>query len=148
MTLSMHTIKPAKGAVKKRKRVGRGNASGRGTYSGRGQKGQRSRSGGKKGLKRLGMKHILQNIPKKRGFKSKRPKNQVVNLIQINKHYKEGEAVDPKSLLKKELIDTIKLPIKILGTGELRVKNLEFSGVKISKSVKKEIEKMKGDVKK
>ncbi|MCK4554160.1 hypothetical protein KAU19_04310, partial [Candidatus Parcubacteria bacterium] len=68
--LRLHNIKPNKKAVKKRKRVGRGNASGHGTYSGRGIKGQRSRSGGKSGLKRLGMKMILRNIPKKRGFKS------------------------------------------------------------------------------
>ncbi|MCG2701107.1 50S ribosomal protein L15, partial [Candidatus Parcubacteria bacterium] len=46
MSLSLHTIKPAKGATKKRKRIGRGNASGTGTYSGRGLKGQKSRSGG------------------------------------------------------------------------------------------------------
>jgi len=146
MSLRLHTIKAAKSTTKKRKRVGRGNASGHGTYSGRGQKGQRSRSGGRKGLKRLGMKHILLNIPKKRGFKSKKPKNQVINLIQINKCYKEGETVNPKSLMKKELIDTIKLSTKILGTGELKVKNLQFDDVKISESVKKQIDKMKGKI--
>lgn len=137
MALNLHTIKPAKGVAKKRKRVGRGNASGRGTYSGRGIKGQRSRSGGKSGLKRLGMKTILRNIPKKRGLKSGKPKNQVVNLADLNKHFKDGDVVSPKSLLKAGLIDTIKMPVKVLGNGELTVKGLKFSDVKMSESVKK-----------
>lgn len=144
--LSLHTIKPNKGATKKRKRVGRGNASGHGTYSGRGMKGQRARSGGKQGLKRLGMKQVLLNTSKLRGFKSAKPKNQVVNIINLNKHFKDGAQVNPKSLLKAGLVDTIKKPVKILGNGELRVSGLEFSGVKISKSVKEQIKKMDGKV--
>ncbi len=139
--LSLHTIKPAKGAVKKRKRVGRGNSSGHGTYSGRGLKGQRSRSGGKKGLKRIGMKNILLQTPKLRGFKSQRPKNQVVNLKDINSSFKDGDKINPGSLFKAGLIDKIKLPVKILGKGELRIKNLEFKDVKISKSTKSQLEK-------
>ncbi len=137
MTLSLHTIKPAKGSTKKRKRVGRGNASGHGTYSTRGLKGQKSRSGGKNSLKRLGMKTILLNIPKKRGFKSQKPKNQVVNLADINKYFKDGDTVDPQSLLKAGLIDAIKLPVKILGKGELKLKNVKFERVKMSESVKR-----------
>lgn len=139
MTLSLHTIKPAKGATKKRKRVGRGNASGHGTYSGRGLKGQKSRSGGKNSLKRLGMKTILLNIPKKRGFKSQKPKNQAVNLADINKNFKDGATINLQTLLKAGLIDTIKLPVKILGKGELKLKNVKFEGVKMSKSVKNQI---------
>ncbi len=139
MTLRLHTIKPAKGSTKKRKRVGRGNASGHGTYSGRGLKGQKSRSGGKNSLKRLGMKTILLNIPKKRGFKSQKPKNQVVNLADINKYFKDGATVNLQTLLKAGLIDTIKLPAKILGKGELKLKNVKFEGVKMSESVKNQI---------
>jgi len=148
MPLSLHNIKPAKGSIKKRKRVGRGNASGHGTYSGRGLKGQRSRSGGKKGLKRLGIKTILQNIPKKQGFKSDKPKNQVVNLADINRYFKDESKINPKSLVKAGLIDTIKLPVKILGKGELKLKKLQFESVKISESVKKQIEKIGGKINK
>lgn len=135
MSLSLHTIKPAKGATKKRKRVGRGNASGHGTYSTRGLKGQKSRSG-VSNLKRLGMKMTLMRTPKKRGFKSLKPKNQVVNLEDVNKNFKDGEVVNPKSLLKKGLIDNIKAGVKILGKGNLAVKNLKFEDVKMSGSVK------------
>jgi large subunit ribosomal protein L15 len=67
MPLSIHTIKPAKGATKKRKRIGRGNAAGKGTYAGKGLKGQNSRSG-VSNLKRLGMKQVLLRTPKKRGL--------------------------------------------------------------------------------
>jgi len=144
MSLALHTIKPAKGAIKKRKRVGRGNSSGRGTYSGRGLKGQKSRSG-VSGLKRLGMKQMLLQTPKKRGFKSDKPKNQVVNLDLINKHFKDGERVNPKSLLRKGLIAKIKLPVKILGKGELKVKNLQFENVKMSESVKEKLSPLKRD---
>ncbi len=147
MPLSLHTIKPAKGAIKKKKRVGRGNSSGHGTYSGRGLKGQRARSGGKSGLKRKGMKQILLQTPKLRGFKSDKPKNQPVNLVDLNKIFKEGQKISPASLLKAGLIDNLKMPAKILGKGELRVKKLEFSNVKISKSVEEQIKKMDGKVK-
>lgn len=135
MTLSLHTIKPSKGAMKKRKRVGRGDASGHGSYSTRGIKGQKSRSG-VSGLKRLGLKMTLMRIPKKRGFKSLYSKDQVVNLSDINGNFKDGEIVNPRSLAKKGLIDNIKAEVKILGNGELTAKNIKFENVKMSESVK------------
>ena len=81
--LSLNTIKKSKGSHKNKKRVGRGNASGRGTYSTRGQKGQRQRAG-VSNLKRLGMKSQLLQTPKVRGFKSDKPKNQIVSVKAIN----------------------------------------------------------------
>ncbi len=138
MPLSLHTIKPAKGSVKKKKRVGRGNASGHGTYSTRGIKGQKSRSG-VSNLKRLGMKMTLMRVPKKRGFKSLKPKDQVLNLADINKNFKDGDVINPKVLLKKGLIDTVKIGVKILGNGDLKLKNLKFEGVKMSESVKEKL---------
>ncbi|OGF14670.1 50S ribosomal protein L15 [Candidatus Falkowbacteria bacterium RIFCSPLOWO2_12_FULL_45_10] len=142
----LHTIKPAKGATKKRKRVGRGDASGHGTYSGRGQKGQKSRSGGRKGLKRKGMKQILLKTPKLRGFRSLYPKARVVNVNELSRHFNKGAQITPQSLLKAGLIDTIKMPVKILGKGELSVENLEFRGLKLSKSVAEQIKKTGGKI--
>ncbi len=139
MSLKLHTIKPSRGATRKRKRIGRGNASGHGTYSGRGQKGQKSRSG-VSGLKRVGMKQMLRQIPKKRGFKSDKPKNQVVSTSDINSNFKDNSEVNPRILLKKGLIGKIKLPVKILGNKELKLKGLKFKDVKMSESVKKQIE--------
>jgi len=141
MTLSLHNIKKNPGATKKRKRVGRGNASGHGTYSTRGQKGQKSRSG-VSGLKKLGLRSRMLQVPKIRGFKSSQPKNQIVNLRAINNNFKDGSLVDPKVLLSKGLIETTKLPVKILGNGELTVKDLKFSGVKLSEGVKEKMAKI------
>lgn len=143
MSLSLHTIKKASGTTKKRKRIGRGNASGTGTYSGKGMKGQRSRSG-VSNLKRLGMRQTLLRTPKKRGFKSHKPKDQVVNLVDINKFFKEKEDVNPKVLVKKGLIDNTDLGVKLLGRGELTVKGLQFTGIKASEAVKAQIEKLGG----
>jgi len=139
MPLSLNNLNSSQGAIKKRKRIGRGNSSGHGTYSGRGQKGQKSRSGSS-GLKRLGMKKQLLQIPKLRGFKSGKSKNQIVNLAQINDNFKDGAEITPKSLLAKKLIDTMKLPVKVLGGGQLKIKNIKFKDVNISESVKKQIE--------
>ncbi|MDD5290667.1 MAG: 50S ribosomal protein L15 [Patescibacteria group bacterium] len=138
MPLSLHTISPNRGAKKRRKRVGRGNASGHGTYSTRGQKGQKSRAG-VSGLKRLGMKKQLLQTPKVRGFKSKKPKSQVISLREINDNFKDGAVITPKSLLAKRLIGTIKLPVKILGGGELKIKNVKFEGIKVSGSVEEQL---------
>jgi len=143
MSLLLHTIKKDRGTSQKRKRIGRGNASGTGTYSGKGLKGQRSRSG-VSNLKRLGMRQTLLRTPKKRGFTSLKPKDQVINIVDVNKFFKENEAVNPKTLLKKGLISDTLLGVKLLGKGELTVKGLQFSEMKVSDSVKAQIEKMGG----
>lgn len=146
MLLSLNNLKPKKGATKKRKRIGRGNASGTGTYSGKGLKGQKSRSG-VSNLKRLGLKSMRQQTPKLRGFKSLKPNNQAVNLFEINSNFKDGELVNPSSLLMKGLINSVKKPIKILGKGELKLKKLIFEEVKASESAKQQIKKMDGQIK-
>ena len=146
MSLSLSTIRPARGSARNKKRIGRGNASGHGSYSTRGQKGQRSRTGGRNKLKRLGFKQILAATPKNRGFKSAKSKNQVVNLKDLNDNFSAGAKINPISLLKAGLVQNVQEKIKILGQGELTLKNLEFSGVKMSDSVKAQIEKMGGKI--
>jgi len=135
--LSLNTIKKSKSKAKKSKRVGRGNASGHGTYSTRGLKGQKSRSG-VSGLKRLGMKKQLLQIPKVRGFKSAKPKNQVVSVKAINSHFKDQEIVNPASLLAKGLINNSEAPIKILGKEKLTVQ-VKFENIKMSASLGQQI---------
>lgn len=129
----MHNIKPKKGSKKKAKRIGRGNASGTGTYSGKGLKGQKARSG-VSNLKRLGMKKQLQQTPKVRGFKFKKPKNQVINVELINKNFKDGETVNLENLIAKNLIKNANRPVKILGKEKLKVK-VKLEGLQSSQSV-------------
>ncbi len=135
--LSLNTIKKAKGSAKKIKRIGRGNASGHGTYSTKGLKGQKARSG-VSNLKRLGMRKQLLSTPKVRGFKSDKPKNQVVSVKTINGNFKDGEIVSPVILAVKKLINSAELPVKILGKEKLTVK-VTFEKVSLSESVKSQI---------
>jgi len=141
--LQLHNLTKSVQTKKKRKRVGRGNASGKGTYSGRGLKGQRSRSGGKKGLKLKGFKRNLLNLPKFKGNKSLRPNNQVVGLAELNQEFKADDKVNPAVLLKKGLISNNKAKVKILNKGEISVK-LKVSGCLVSKAAKQAIEKAGG----
>ncbi len=146
MALSLNNLSPAKGAQKRKKRVGRGNSSGKGNYSTRGIKGQRARSGGKGGLKRLGLRTVILATPKKKGFKSLKPKNQVVNLGVINKKFKEGEAVNPTTLAEKGLIKKATEPVKILSQGEFTLKGLKVEKVKISQAAEKKIKENQGTI--
>jgi large subunit ribosomal protein L15 len=144
MALKLYNLRPAKGAKKNKKRVGRGDSSGHGTFSTRGQKGQRARSGGRRGLKMMGLKTSIQSIPKLGGFKSLKPKLAIVNLEDLEKNYKNGEVVDALSLWQKDLSDR-KYGVKILGGGKLS-KKLTIRGLKLSESAKEAIEKAGGKV--
>ncbi len=144
MALTLHTIKPFSGSKKKVKRVGRGLGS-TGTYSGRGQKGQKARSGGRGGLKLLGMRRIIMSTPKLRGFKSPHPKMVAVNVGDLEKKFNDGERVTPKTLLEKGLVGKMKAMVKILGEGEFK-KKLIIEDCAVSASAKEKIEKAGGAV--
>lgn len=114
--MNLHELKPADGAKKSKKRVGRGPGSGLGKTAGRGEKGQRSRSGyssriGFEG----GQMPLIRKVPK-RGFTNIfRVEYAVVNLSQLAKL--EGE-ITPESLLAAGLVHR-GMPVKVLGTGEI-----------------------------
>jgi len=145
MALSLSNLQPARGAKKRRIRVGRGTSSAHGTYSGRGAKGQRARSGGKKGLKLFGLKGIIQSTPKLSGFKSLRPKLEVVNLKDLEKNFQDNDIITPEALLHKGLINDPKLGVKILGEGKL-TKKLVIKTHKISESARAMVEKNGGQI--
>lgn len=144
MAITLHTIKSSSGSRKKVKRVGRGLGS-TGTYSGRGQKGQRARSGGRKGLKILGMRRIIMSTPKLRGFNSPYPKMIAVNVKDLEKKFNDGERVTPKTLLEKGLVGKMKVAVKILGSGEIK-KKLIIKDCSVSGSAKEKIEKAGGKI--
>ncbi|MCD4693937.1 50S ribosomal protein L15 [bacterium] len=145
MTLSLDSIK-SKTKNKKSRRIGRGDGSGRGTYSGRGIKGQKCRSG-VSGLKRLGMKPLIKQTPKKRGFHSNKPSNQVVKIEAINKNFKDSDIINPEILVKLGLIKSAKLPIKILGSEDLKIKKLSVRNIKLSKTALDQLVKQGGSLK-
>lgn len=127
------------------KRIGRGGK--KGTYSGRGGKGQSARSGySQRSTFEGGMSTLIARTKKLRGFKSPHPKNQVVNVALIEKHFAVGEEVTPATLAGKKLVRSAFQPVKILSEGEL-TKKLIFSGVSISKATQAKIEKVGGEIK-
>jgi len=145
--MQLHYLKPNKGAKKKRKRVGRGNASGLGTYSTRGMKGQKSRSGasfypGFEG----GRTPLIKLIPKNRGFKSLKPEWAVINLSDIQSRFKTGTIIGKRELKKVNLIKSKKDLVKLLGAGEVTKKFTVIIDA-CSKSAEKKIVKAGGEVK-
>lgn len=143
MSLSLHTLKPSKHSKKDRKYIGRGLGS-KGTYSGRGVKGQGARSG-VSGLKLKGMRKIILSTPKLRGFQSKNPKAQVLNLDVLSKAFPEGGKITPKHLLAKKLITDATAAIKVLGNGTVTAKYF-IQGCLVSASAKEKIEQAGGSV--
>jgi len=131
-------LRPPVGAVKKKKRLGRGRASGLGKTSGRGHKGQRSRAGsGVKPGFEGGQMPLQRRLPK-RGFTNIfRVENRSVNIGVIAGIFNAGDTVDPVVLLEKGLIKGKKGPVKILGSGEitipLTIKANAFSSSAITK---------------
>ncbi|MFA5358796.1 MAG: 50S ribosomal protein L15 [Patescibacteria group bacterium] len=145
MVLTLSNLKPASGSKRKKKRVGRGNASGHGTYSTSGLKGQRSRSGGRGGLKLKGLKNRLQKIPKLRGFTSQYSKPEVVKLKDLEKYFPVGAKINVEGLKKHNLIHRTTSLVKVLGGSKL-TKKFTIQGCAVSAGAKKEIEAIGGKV--
>jgi large subunit ribosomal protein L15 len=112
-------IGPAKGAVKKPKRIGRGPGSGHGKTACKGEKGQKSRSGFHQNPGFEGGQMPLQRRLPKRGFTNIFKKSfQIVNVGHLAQ-FEGGSEVNAKILKKKGLIRSEKELIKVLGTGAL-----------------------------
>ena len=144
--MKLHELAPNK-PKKSRKRVGQGNGSGNGTFSGRGCNGQNARAGG--GV-RLGFEGgqsgLLAKMPKNRGFRNpNRIETRPINLDTLEANYADGEVVNIDSLSQKKLIGNKDVSIKILADGAL-TKKVEITGIAVSGSAKKAIEKAGGKV--
>jgi large subunit ribosomal protein L15 len=138
-------IKP-KGATKERKRVGRGSGGGKGRYCGRGLKGQKARSGGGVRLGFEGGQMPLYRRLPKRGFKNiDKIEYRIVNIGKLAV-FSHGEEIDIRKLEEKGLVSRDKSPVKLLGGGELKVKNLKVKVNAISEKAKEVIERLGGSV--
>ncbi len=138
------TLRPSKGSIKKRKRVGRGTGSGHGKTSTRGQKGQKSRSGG--GLPYMGFEGgqmpIYRRLPK-RGFTNIFKKQvDVINIDRLEL-FENDDEIDMTILKEKGLVRKNSKVIKLLGNGEL-TKKLKIKLNSISKSAQEKVQKAGG----
>ena len=148
--MGLDNLSPAKGSVKNRKRIGRGNATGQGRTAGKGHKGYKSRSGASNRFHfEGGQTPMARRIPK-RGlgtgkFNHMQTKDlvQTVNLDRLEKI--SVEKIDVNILVEEGIIKKANNPVKILGNGEI-TKAIEVSADMFSKTAVEKIQKAGGKV--
>ncbi|MCU0606332.1 MAG: 50S ribosomal protein L15 [Candidatus Edwardsbacteria bacterium] len=137
--MKLSDVRPARGAVKKHKRLGCGTGSGHGGTSTKGHKGQKARAGSGAKVPRWfegGQMPLQRRLPK-RGFRPlAKTVFQVVNIGALASF--SGE-VNPQLLHQKRLVDSAAKPVKILGQGELKTA-LTVKAHAFSQAAKKAIE--------
>jgi large subunit ribosomal protein L15 len=139
--MNLSNIHAPKKASEKRKRVGRGMGSGMGKTSTRGHKGQRSRSGSRMIRGFEGGQMPLHRRMPKRGFTNIFRKEYAI--VSLERLAELGETTINPDVLRKAGVVKTKLPIKVLGDGELK-SALTVSAHKFSKSAQDKITKAGG----
>jgi len=146
--IGLHSLKPSRGATRPRKRIGRGQGSGFGKTSGRGQKGAGARSGNKRKvgyeggqiplhmrMRKLRGPHMKKSMP----FEPFRTRTQPVNLADLNR-FEDNAEVTPDGLRDRGLATRKRIPVKVLGRGELERKGLKVTAHAFSASAREKIE--------
>lgn len=145
--MKLHTLKPADGAVKSRKRIGRGPGSGKGGTSTRGHKGAKQRSGYSKKIGFEGGQMPLQRRLPKFGFKNiNRVEYKAINISTLQElaAAKGLQKIGIEELVAAGFISSRQL-VKILGNGELNIK-LDVQAHAFSKSAEAAIQALGGTV--
>jgi large subunit ribosomal protein L15 len=145
--MDLSNLKPAKGSVKRSKRLGRGQGSGRGGTSTRGHKGDKQHSGYRRKIGFEGGQMPLQRRVPKFGFKNvNRKEYKAINISVLQRlaEKRNIEKIDPAVLAEAGLISKNAL-VKILGKGALE-KKLEVHAHAFSKTAIEAIEAKKGSV--
>ena len=142
--MKLHELKPAEGAVRAKRRLGRGTATGQGKTAGRGQKGQWSRSGdGVRVGFEGGQMPLARRLPK-RGFNNIFKKVYTEVNVEVLNRFENGTEITAELLKSTKTISKIgKDGIKILGEGNLE-KALTVKAAKFTASAQEKIEKAGG----
>lgn len=143
--MDLSNLKPAKGSVKREKRIGRGQGSGRGGTSTRGHKGGQSRSGYSRKIGFEGGQMPLQRRVPKYGFTNlNRREYKAINVstLQTLAENRQLSVISVETLAEAGLVSGKDL-VKILGNGKLTAK-LDVSAHAFSKSAKAAIEAVNG----
>ena len=142
--MKLQELRPAEGAVRSKKRLGRGTATGQGKTAGRGQKGQKSRSGG--GVRvgfEGGQMPLARRLPK-RGFKNPFRKEYTEVNVELLNRFENGTEITAEVLKSTGAISKIaKDGIKVLGNGNLE-KAVTVKAAKFTASAQEKIEKAGG----
>jgi large subunit ribosomal protein L15 len=144
----LHSLKPARGSRRPRKRLGRGEGSGFGKTAGRGHKGAGSRSGAKRKvgfeggqnpihmrMRKLRGPHMKKSMP----FEKFRTRTQPVNVGDLEARFDKGAEVTLESLREHGLAKRKGVRVKVLGGGELS-KALTVHAHAFSKGAREKIE--------
>jgi large subunit ribosomal protein L15 len=156
--MKLHDLRPAAGSRRDRTRVGRGIAAGKGKTAGRGTKGQKARAGASiPAWFEGGQTPIHVRVPKLRGFKNRfKVEYSVVNVGAISEYAAAGRfgvegsnkdvpTVNAEVLASAGLIGGTKLPVKVLGHGDVSQK-LFVAADAFSASARRKIEEAGGFV--
>jgi large subunit ribosomal protein L15 len=144
--MKVHHLRPAEGAVRERRRVGRGKAAGQGKTAGRGTKGTGARHNstsfpGFEG----GQMPLQRRVPKLKGFTNpNRQEWAVVNVERLGQAFEAGSEVTPEVLQERGLVRKGR-PIKVLGRGDLD-RPLTVRVNAVSSSARAKIERAGGTV--
>jgi large subunit ribosomal protein L15 len=146
--IGLHSLKPAPGSRRPRKRVGRGHGSGTGKTSGRGHKGAGSRSGSKSRpgfeggqmplhmrMRKLRGPHMKKSMP----FEPFRTHTQAVNLQDLERRFEKGDDVTLEAMKAKGLGTRKDIPVKVLAKGAI-TKPLTVHAHKFSGAAREAIE--------
>jgi large subunit ribosomal protein L15 len=150
--IGLHSLKPAPGSRKPRKRVGRGHGSGTGKTSGRGHKGAGARSGSKTRpgfeggqmplhmrMRKLRGPHMKKSMP----FEPFRTHTQAVNLQDLERRFEKGDDVTLEAMKAKGLGTRKDIPVKVLAKGAI-TKPLTVHAHKFSATAREAIEAADG----
>jgi large subunit ribosomal protein L15 len=154
--MKIHDLHPAPGSVTKRTRVGRGIAAGKGKTAGRGTKGQKSRAGASiPAWFEGGQTPLHIRIPKLRGFKNINDvEYEVVNVGAISAAIDAGRlevqkgapvTVNTDTLKQAGLVRRDRLPLKVLGNGDVSAKLFVLADA-FTRSAREKIEAAGGTV--
>jgi len=147
--MKLNDLRPDKGAVRPRTRVGRGIAAGKGKTAGRGTKGQGARTGGgKRQYFEGGQLPLVRRLPFKRGFNNLfKIVYHPVNIDQLDELFENGAEVTPEGLVSAGILGDASAPVVILGRGDFKKKKkLAVKAHRVSASAREKIEKAGGSI--
>ena len=141
--MRLNSLKPAAGAKKNAKRVGRGIGSGTGKTCGRGHKGQKSRSGGKVMIGFEGGQMSLQKRLPKIGFSSR--VSNVTDEVRLHELNRFDDVIDLAALKKANLVTKDIKRVKVFASGEI-TKAVTLKGIAVTKGARAAIEAAGGKI--
>ena len=143
MATHIGTLRPPRGAKKRRKRIGQGMGSGHGKTATRGSKGQRSRTGARMRPGFEGGQMPLHRRLPKRGFTNIFKKHYALVNLRDLQDFTPEETITPELLIQRGYLKELRDGLKILGDGELKVA-LKIAAHHFSKSAREKIQKAGG----